>query len=283
MGIQKQLLLQTRNLDIKFNFTEHKKDPNSTDWTLIVPGWQSCQEIFDKVIEGSKDNIIIFDYPGISKNSEIPSELCGDSLEILENAIKEIIEKYNITKAVGTSAGSTLLVYAYHKELLRTCKNIYLMSPQLTVVALDQILGSLFRAMYFVTKFFKIPLYRPIFANRLVSKIWANVVSQGAENPETFKFVQKGIKISHNKWTPKQFLDMYSLKKNLKPIFPNIIKDKKVEFLIGKKDNLFDKKGFQETFLDKGLEQNRIHELDGNHVLELEAVEELLRIIGDKK
>ncbi len=274
MKEEKSLNIKFNRNEIIFNYTIFKFS-NNLNYLLIIPGWQAVQEIFFELINTSKLNTIIFDYPGIGKNKHIKKSLVKKNTEIILAFTSKIQKEYKIDKVLGTSAGTAFI--ADNLEQFRNVKKIFLLSPQLSLTLQDRILNNIFKLIEFLQRIFKLSIYHNLINLKLIKHVWVNAVGKGSKRKKTFEFIQKGMKVSDSNWTLQQYFDLIKAKEQVKRKIGKIQKDKKIHFIIGKSDSVFDRKHFQKNF--SKVQKDRVHFIEGSHVLELEAIHRLSKIL----
>ncbi len=254
---------------------------NSAEYILVIVGWQSFKEIFYPLIEKSGQNYLIFDYLGTGDNKVKPAKETLQQFKKLQiEFVKAILEKHKVTKVIGTSA-STVFIASNPDLFAQQERTIYLFSPQLLKTPIDFILYVVFKFIDLLERFSNKSVYTKIVSSSFVKTKWANIVGKNSRENITIPYVVKGMVMSQKYWTTKHFYSFFNSKAHIKNKLPMLCKQNRLIYVIGKKDNLLDPVktiNFIEKYSIPG--RYSVYNVEGNHVLELEALEEVIPIIN---
>lgn len=254
---------------------------NSGEYILVIVGWQSFKEIFYPLIEKSGQNYLIFDYLGTGDNKVKPAKKILQQFKKLQiEFVKAILEKHKVTKVIGTSA-STVFIASNPDLFAQQERTIYLFSPQLLKTPIDFILYSAFKFIDLLERFSNKSVYTKIVSSSFVKTKWANIVGKNSRENITIPYVIKGMKMSQKYWTTNHFYSFFNSKAHIKNKLSMLCKQNRLIYVIGKKDNLLDPVKTL-NFIKKYSIPGRysVYNVEGNHVLELEALEEVIPIIN---
>lgn len=260
-------------------------DKNETSTIVIVTGWPSMKEIFREVIKSVNANVIIFDYVGVGDNSHFKANDLKSSkkspFQIHEDFINEIIDEYDITAVLGTSAGSVFLINRFKK--LHGVNTFFILSPQWSITIVDRLLGFLFRFVVFIQNFPSMhSLFKKMMNSKIVVRIWTAVVAKNSKNSDTKKYVIEGLRKINSEISPITYFDLLAEKKISTEMLRVFLNAKKVVLFYGTQDNLLNIKEMMQKLEDSSEEvDDIITSIPANHVLELEAPEKIARIIND--
>jgi hypothetical protein len=198
-----------------------------------------------------------------------------------------LLKEYQVDLLIGASISTHLLIDNLNLFLsINKSAKILLVSPQLTFGLMDSAMGTLMSVLISLSRLFKKDLYNKFINIKKVRDLWTESIAADTKRKLTRDLLLEDFVQSQYPGNPKSYLAFTKNKREL------ISKIQKSEFIIdpshldniyivyGNNDKLLSFTEFDKVLKYLNIKENKIFKVQSNHIVELEAYEELTNIVN---